>query len=120
MEVASGDSSHGTTTVNAGATRWMAPELFHADPLDFPPNASSPLPGATSREPDGKSEMRVAEDARRVSEEGDRFDGVTPRSDVWGMHFILRVSMFSDRGISIWDDHLRANDWKGTFPPDQE
>lgn len=45
MEVASGDSSHGTTTANAGATRWMAPELFHAEPSEYPPSCPSPFSG---------------------------------------------------------------------------
>jgi len=46
MEVASGDSSHGTTTTNAGATRWMAPELFHAESSEYPPSCPSPALGA--------------------------------------------------------------------------
>ncbi|KIM33787.1 hypothetical protein M408DRAFT_33890, partial [Serendipita vermifera MAFF 305830] len=39
MEAASGDSAHGTTTANAGATRWMAPELFNGEPSEYPPSS---------------------------------------------------------------------------------
>ena len=82
MEAASGDSSHGTTTANAGATRWMAPELFDSQSSDYPPSCPSPGPDAMRKSSDERSERGESEESRRVSE--DRFDGVTPRSDVWG------------------------------------
>lgn len=74
MEAASGDSAHGTTTANAGATRWMAPELFNGEPSEYPPSCASIDLGGGRRD---------SEESRRVSEDRERFDGVTPRSDVW-------------------------------------
>jgi hypothetical protein len=50
MEAASADTSVGMTTANAGATRWMSPELFHAEFSDYPPSCPSPRTGRISIE----------------------------------------------------------------------
>jgi hypothetical protein len=69
MEVASGDSSHGTTTANAGATRWMAPELFHAEPPEYPPSCSSPVPeGLLMMQPDGTPGNRESGEVSKVQD----------------------------------------------------
>ncbi|PVG00772.1 hypothetical protein CPB86DRAFT_782329 [Serendipita vermifera] len=80
MEAASVDTSVGMTTANAGATRWMAPELFHAESSDYPPSCPSPRPGHASLD---TREDTLTLGNKRSSEERDRYEGVTPRSDVW-------------------------------------
>jgi hypothetical protein len=63
MEVASADSSIGMTTANAGATRWMAPELFHSEGSEYPPSCASPTPGSVSGYPE---ERRDSTEVRTV------------------------------------------------------
>ena len=59
MEAASTDTSVGMTTANAGATRWMAPELFHSEPNEYPPSCASPHPSITSLIGDDPPEYEV-------------------------------------------------------------
>jgi hypothetical protein len=129
MEVASTDSSLGMTTANAGATRWMAPELFHSEQSEYPPSCPSPRPeqasdrSNTSAKKRGSEEVSIAIRFDLIFKSGqshseDHYEGVTPRSDVWGMlhyHCILR----SSHSPSIWDDRIRINDRKSSVPTHQ-
>ncbi|KAG8772883.1 hypothetical protein FRC16_005529, partial [Serendipita sp. 398] len=76
MEVA--DISVGMTTANAGATRWMAPELFHAEGSEYPPSCPSPNLSQIAVPNEDNVHLRVSFDRR-----SEDFQGVTPRSDVW-------------------------------------
>ncbi|KAG8829493.1 hypothetical protein FRC18_009267 [Serendipita sp. 400] len=76
MEVA--DISVGMTTANAGATRWMAPELFHAEGSEYPPSCPSPNLSQIAVPNEDNVHLRVSFDRR-----SEDFEGVTPRSDVW-------------------------------------
>jgi len=62
MEVASADSSLGMTTANAGATRWMAPELFHSEQSEYPPSCPSPRPERASDQSEPSLKKRGSEE----------------------------------------------------------
>ncbi|KAG8829679.1 hypothetical protein FRC17_006198 [Serendipita sp. 399] len=85
MEVASADISVGMTTANAGATRWMAPELFHAEGSEYPPSCPSPNPSQQTLLNEEIINPRASIDRRSE----DRFEGVTPQSDVWAYGMTL-------------------------------
>lgn len=83
MEAASTDTSVGMTTANAGATRWMAPELFHSEPVEYPPSCASPHPSTVSLTGEDAGDRPGTTEKPRASEDKERWEGVTPRSDVW-------------------------------------
>lgn len=64
MEVASTDSSLGMTTANAGATRWLAPELFHSEQSDYFPSCISHGPDHSLPLPDQDAAKRESNEVR--------------------------------------------------------
>lgn len=66
MEVASADSSIGMTTNNAGAARWMAPELFHSEQSEYPPSCASPPPERSSDTADSTRKAWQPEEVRKM------------------------------------------------------